>query len=266
MVAAPEPVFFSEGGGGSMTTSYRLCWEERGEEERRGEGLRDYYFFFFSWGGGGRALLLLKDFVGRKEARRSGGGRGCGTTTSFLFSWGGGRALLLFLEFVGRKKARRSGGGTAGLPLLFFFLGGGRALLRLKDLVGRKKARRWLFGRVKNCRAGNPRTWNHQWTQHQLTKTLYHSKGLDQRSGSNPLERSGSEVWIECRRVACVVICDNAVGCEAMCLHNGAWTHSWVGSNFEVYILGILMQRVTLHLGGRRCAHPPNPPPAFFHF
>ena len=55
-----------------MTTSYRLCWEERGEEERRGEGLRDYYFFFFSWGGG-RALLLLKDFVGRKEARRSGG-------------------------------------------------------------------------------------------------------------------------------------------------------------------------------------------------
>ena len=59
-VAAPEPVFFSEGGGGSMTTSYRLCWEERGEEERRGEGLRDYYFFFFSWGGGVEHYYFLK--------------------------------------------------------------------------------------------------------------------------------------------------------------------------------------------------------------
>ena len=54
----------------------------------------------------------------------------------------------------------------------------------------------WLLGRVNNCRAGNPITCNHHWTRHQLTNTLYHSKGLDQRSGSNPLERSGSEVWI----------------------------------------------------------------------
>ena len=54
----------------------------------------------------------------------------------------------------------------------------------------------WLLGRVNNCRAGNPITCNHHWTRHQLTNTLYHSKGLDQRSGSNPFERSGSEVWI----------------------------------------------------------------------
>ena len=54
----------------------------------------------------------------------------------------------------------------------------------------------WLLGRVNNCRAGNPKIWNHHWTKHQLTNTLYHSKGLDQRSGSNPFEWSGSEVWI----------------------------------------------------------------------
>ena len=54
----------------------------------------------------------------------------------------------------------------------------------------------WLLGRANNCRAGNPITCNHHWTRHQLTNTLYHSKGLDQRSGSNPFERSGSEVWI----------------------------------------------------------------------
>ena len=54
----------------------------------------------------------------------------------------------------------------------------------------------WLLGRVNNCRAGNPKTCSHHWTKHQLTNTLYHSKGLDQRSGSNPFERSGSEVWI----------------------------------------------------------------------
>ena len=54
----------------------------------------------------------------------------------------------------------------------------------------------WLLGRVNRCRAGNPITCNHHWTRHQLTNTLYHSKGLDQRSGSNPFERSGSEVWI----------------------------------------------------------------------
>ena len=52
----------------------------------------------------------------------------------------------------------------------------------------------WLLGRV--CRAGNPKTCNHHWTRHQLAHTLYHSKGLDQRSGSTPLERSGSGVWI----------------------------------------------------------------------
>ena len=50
----------------------------------------------------------------------------------------------------------------------------------------------WLLGGVNNCRAGNPITCNHHWTRHQLTNTLYHSKGLDQRSGSNPFERSGS--------------------------------------------------------------------------
>ena len=41
----------------------------------------------------------------------------------------------------------------------------------------------WLLGRVNNCR-------------HQLAHKQYHSKGLDQRSGSTPLERSGSGVWI----------------------------------------------------------------------
>ena len=56
----------------------------------------------------------------------------------------------------------------------------------------------WLLDRVNNCRAGIPITCNHHWTRHQLTNTLYHSKGLDQRSGSNPFERSGSEVWIVC--------------------------------------------------------------------
>ena len=40
-----------------------------------------------------------------------------------------------------------------------------------------------LLGRVNNCR-------------HQLAHICYHSKGLDQRSGSTPLERSGSGVWI----------------------------------------------------------------------
>ena len=40
-----------------------------------------------------------------------------------------------------------------------------------------------LLGRVNNCR-------------HQLAHIFYHSKGLDQRSGSTPLERSGSGVWI----------------------------------------------------------------------
>ena len=56
----------------------------------------------------------------------------------------------------------------------------------------------WLLGQVNNCRAGNPKTCNHHWTKHQLTNTLYPSKGLDQRSGSNPFEWSGSEVWIVC--------------------------------------------------------------------
>ncbi len=42
-----------------------------------------------------------------------------------------------------------------------------------------------LLGRVNNCR-------------HQLPHIFYHSKGLDQRSGSTPLERSGSGVWIVC--------------------------------------------------------------------
>ncbi len=40
-----------------------------------------------------------------------------------------------------------------------------------------------LHGRVNNCR-------------HQLAHIFYHSKGLDQRSGSTPVERSGSGVWI----------------------------------------------------------------------
>ena len=49
---------------------------------------------------------------------------------------------------------------------------------------------------MNNCRAGNSKTCNHHQTRHQLTNTLYHSKGLDQRFGSTLLERSGSGVWI----------------------------------------------------------------------
>ena len=50
----------------------------------------------------------------------------------------------------------------------------------------------WQLGEVNNCRAGNPRTCNHHWTKHQLTNTLYHSKGLDQIISKGLDRRSGS--------------------------------------------------------------------------
>ena len=52
------------------------------------------------------------------------------------------------------------------------------------DSVALQQFVAWLLGRVNNCRAGNPKTCNHHWTRPQLAHTLYHSKGLDQRSGS----------------------------------------------------------------------------------
>ena len=50
----------------------------------------------------------------------------------------------------------------------------------------------WLLGRVKNCRAGNPKIM-----QPSLDQTSTHQYIISfQRSGSNPFEWSGSEVWI----------------------------------------------------------------------
>ncbi len=60
-----------------------------------------------------------------------------------------------------------------------------------------------LLDSLAACRAGNPKNMQPSLDQASTRPLIiciyiyrYHSKGLDQRSGSTPLERSGSGVWI----------------------------------------------------------------------